>query len=829
MSCDGVRNFCILDLLDEGAVTCEIYWRVGVGSYVSVGETVGRVSFPENPQSKLLSAPVSGEVLHLAPTTESFARCQNTTIISIAVGECSHRITVMGLCAQCGASVAASDATTYGEDACSANDQQQCSGAQYVAPGFVCNDGNLQVSQEFALALEKERGLHLTDKRQLCLVIDLDNTLIHAFPQPPHPSLKASVYQWNNPILRLKSDEDPLSTSLGGCPCMNLGRHPMISRGVEVKSVQSDIHRPSKCLWDAVQVGGVDVPLSLRRFQIPRKQLDTYSDCSGYGALLSETFEPPVLKRVGDSLNTPPGARDNPIKRRRRIGSTRGDALSEKESPLESLLGKESPLEKVGDAPGGEESGARTPSETDTAGESIDASIELAQSVKPECSMDAVADHQEQRDSSHPHYGDFADGRITNKIDFLESNVVVVPTQSRHGDYLTYFKVRPGAIRFLSSTIKTYEMYLFTMGTTQHALSALEVLDPLGYFFGNRVFSRDAVKRMELNGVTMLGAKDLCTIFPFDQKRVVVVDDTEHAWKVLSTSTLDRQESVLKSLIKVQGYYWFPEFRLNADGSAHLGSEHPGALLRQYARQSSVGYRALMERRRKAMTSSTEVAPVTEESAVTSELITTEKSPDDSNDSVDVNLADQDIQMELLTEMLENLHSVYYKLHDNAADDPNADAGIIIAAERQCVLAGVHLSATGFRQQRVDFLGTDLARWARLLGAIVTETPLDSTTHVLVGGSTQNYQKLRHSSSYCVHPSWVEACLYTLRRVPEQKFLYSKDANPNFWEVLARVEFSKLDWPSAAADGNSLGDADDKSDEECDLSLLEGELLESFF
>ncbi|GAB66064.1 hypothetical protein PCYB_082250 [Plasmodium cynomolgi strain B] len=91
---------------------------------------------------------------------------------------------------------------------------------------------------------------------------------------------------------------------------------------------------------------------------------------------------------------------------------------------------------------------------------------------------------------------------------------------------------------------KKYEIYLYTMGTLEHAKSCLLLLDPLKKFFGNRVFSRkDSVN----------GLKHLNRILPTYRSVSLCIDDSDYMWKESS------------SCIKVHGYNYFPEINFLED------------------------------------------------------------------------------------------------------------------------------------------------------------------------------------------------------------------------------------------------------------------------
>ena len=85
-----------------------------------------------------------------------------------------------------------------------------------------------------------------------------------------------------------------------------------------------------------------------------------------------------------------------------------------------------------------------------------------------------------------------------------------------------YVKLRPGLQDFLLKMSKRYEMHIYTMATRQYAESIAKIIDPDGFYFGERILSRD-----ESGSLTQ---KTLKRLFPVDTSMVVVIDDRGDVW-----------------------------------------------------------------------------------------------------------------------------------------------------------------------------------------------------------------------------------------------------------------------------------------------------------
>ncbi|CEL94553.1 unnamed protein product [Vitrella brassicaformis CCMP3155] len=105
---------------------------------------------------------------------------------------CRHDVVVFGMCAACGSRMAplspkksatsAKEMATHSQ-AMAAEPSGASSatgdGKAHVAAGFVSSKKALKVSNHVALRLERERLFELLTEKRLCMVLDLDNTLVH--------------------------------------------------------------------------------------------------------------------------------------------------------------------------------------------------------------------------------------------------------------------------------------------------------------------------------------------------------------------------------------------------------------------------------------------------------------------------------------------------------------------------------------------------------------------------------------------------------------------------------------------------------------------------
>eukprot|EP00921_Rhytidocystis_pertsovi_P014289 GHVQ01023216.1.p1 GENE.GHVQ01023216.1~~GHVQ01023216.1.p1 ORF type:complete len:910 (+),score=74.34 GHVQ01023216.1:241-2730(+) len=162
-------------------------------------------------------------------------------------------------------------------------------------------------------------------------------------------------------------------------------------------------------------------------------------------------------------------------------------------------------------------------------------------------------------------YGDINNDSTKSAMKALESCVVKAVLRGGSctgGGVISYYKLRPGVLSFLKEMSHLFELYLYTMGTAEHADAALKILDPMRQWFANRVFTR---------GDGLNGVKCINRIFPNDRRMLIIVDDSEHAWP-----------GMIDCLIKVHPYHYFPDI------SAHfIGLARPETLTKAMAAASA--------------------------------------------------------------------------------------------------------------------------------------------------------------------------------------------------------------------------------------------------
>ncbi|VVA97992.1 unnamed protein product [Arabis nemorensis] len=103
-------------------------------------------------------------------------------------------------------------------------------------------------------------------------------------------------------------------------------------------------------------------------------------------------------------------------------------------------------------------------------------------------------------------------------------------------DPVYLIKLQPFVRMFLEEANKMFTMYVYTMGTRGYAKAVLELIDPKGIYFGNRVITR--TESPELKTLDLVLA---------DERGVVIVDDRRDVWTCHHHS----------NLVKIHEYKYF--------------------------------------------------------------------------------------------------------------------------------------------------------------------------------------------------------------------------------------------------------------------------------
>ncbi|SIO73194.1 RNA polymerase II subunit A C-terminal domain phosphatase [Babesia microti strain RI] len=316
------------------------------------------------------------------------------------------------------------------------------------------------------------------------------------------------------------------------------------------------------------------------------------------------------------------------------------------------------------------------------------------------------------------------------------------------GGRCNLYRLRPGVSEFLDAMSKYYQLYLFTMGTSEHATAALSLLDPQGKLFSNRIFSRSDSQNSR---------KTLSRIFPNYQGIVCVVDDCEHAWRADLSGA---------GFFKIHPYYYFSE----------RSKQHNPLTAMITAASNQSFYNT----------------------AVKGDKICYDKNTL-SSQFLDESPVDNDKMLLILGNLLINFHEKFFQKLEDSAKANNFDVGLesfkrsgvtlgtVMDQFRSQILKGVKLS---FNTQDFgcDFINSDYIAWAKAFGATIVNDN-DSITHkLLLNPHTTSGDTNDKTGTKDVHLMWLDKCIYTWVRGDDEELynpsLWTKPYR-NFWDLSA--------------------------------------------
>eukprot|EP00920_Eleutheroschizon_duboscqi_P002803 GHVT01006526.1.p1 GENE.GHVT01006526.1~~GHVT01006526.1.p1 ORF type:complete len:383 (-),score=58.76 GHVT01006526.1:51-1199(-) len=136
----------------------------------------------------LLHSPTDGVVEQLLVPSGFVVEAFNERLALIRrpTEVCRHPLVLHGLCVDCHEPVDA-DAPTAAGTAIGASSPTQ-GGRRMVQPGFISNQPGFHLAHDVAVDMQKEKTSNLLRANKLILVLDLDNTLLHASGAQPPPS-----------------------------------------------------------------------------------------------------------------------------------------------------------------------------------------------------------------------------------------------------------------------------------------------------------------------------------------------------------------------------------------------------------------------------------------------------------------------------------------------------------------------------------------------------------------------------------------------------------------------------------------------------------------
>jgi RNA polymerase II subunit A C-terminal domain phosphatase len=105
---------------------------------------------------------------------------------------CDHGQVIGNLCAKCGQTVVTADSSAAAAAAAATDEDEQEKASVDVALVTMAGGGTMRLSAEAARQLHSDKADRLLKNLKLSLVLDLDNTLLHATPEPSASTYRGS-------------------------------------------------------------------------------------------------------------------------------------------------------------------------------------------------------------------------------------------------------------------------------------------------------------------------------------------------------------------------------------------------------------------------------------------------------------------------------------------------------------------------------------------------------------------------------------------------------------------------------------------------------------
>ncbi|CRG94185.1 NLI interacting factor-like phosphatase, putative [Plasmodium gallinaceum] len=407
----------------------------------------------------------------------------NEVLCEISDTKCNHEIIFSGLCTNC----------LLSQEEINKNKEEQ---KYFLSPGFLTNENELFINSDKAIDLEKERIRNVIENKKLCLVLDLDNTLLHA-------SFFLLSVNMNCRIINITTDLDKnLEEEMNYLEELN-------NQLYNVNNTKCDFNKET--LVHEISNSEKDVYLG-KKNDINRDDI-TNNDTD---ASINNNIQ------HSNNLNSNNKENDNNSKINFLYNDIKINGKVNEDYLYFILQRKKNDMEY------------------NMKHQDIKSSYDNYCNFLEKINTINLLKHN----GKFIHYENLNDKNIKKKVEKLELSVLKTNVKYQKGSYTIYYKLRPGVIQFLQKMNEKFELYLYTMGTLEHAKSCLFLLDPQKKFFGNRIFSRkDSVD----------GLKHMDRILPTYRSVSICIDDSDYIWKESS------------SCIKVHGYNFFPEINFLED------------------------------------------------------------------------------------------------------------------------------------------------------------------------------------------------------------------------------------------------------------------------
>ncbi|EPR79042.1 NLI interacting factor-like phosphatase [Spraguea lophii 42_110] len=114
-------------------------------------------------------------------------------------------------------------------------------------------------------------------------------------------------------------------------------------------------------------------------------------------------------------------------------------------------------------------------------------------------------------------------------------------------NYIFYVRLRPHLLSFLEDLSKYYVFYIYSMGTREYVNKIVEIIDPKGIYFKDRIITRD-----ENHGKLV---KNMKRVMYGSKSNSIILDDREDVW------------AEDKNVMLIRPYKYFNNNGRNIDGS----------------------------------------------------------------------------------------------------------------------------------------------------------------------------------------------------------------------------------------------------------------------
>ncbi|CAB3376519.1 Hypothetical predicted protein [Cloeon dipterum] len=387
-------------------------------------------------------------------------------------------------------------------------------------------------------------------------------------------------------------------------------------------------------------------------------------------------------------------------------------------------------------------------------------------------------------------------------------------------------RLRPGTAKFLEKVFKWYELHICTFGARLYAHTIAKMLDRDERLFSHRILSRDEC--FDPHSKTA----NLSALFPCGDHMVCIIDDREDVWNfapnvvavkpyhffqhtgdINAPPGLDKHEQdgsgcVPESLIEkpekpadevkasatnekteiVKQKEENPEEKVEKKETPEEKAEQNEETPEQKAERKETPEEKV-ERKEESHEKKVEqkVDSLKEKADENLDKKEVEKEGDKSleskakenikrkeEDLIEIN--DPDDYLSYLEEILERIHTAYYKEYDETGEVPVMR--YVIPKIRTKVLAGQKLVFSGVVPTHVSVNNSRYAQLARKLGATVAEqiVPGETTHLVAARHGTAKVNEARRAGICIVSPEWLMCCSERWERVDERVFPLTKSS-----------------------------------------------------